>query len=52
MASLLVDRQGNPIDPEIAAKEMVRELSLIMCENGVYWNCDSCGCKDDPQRHT
>ena len=47
----LLDRQGNPIDPEIAADVMSKELSLIACENGVYWNCESCACTDDPQRH-
>ena len=51
MANHLVDRQGNKIDPEIAAKAMTKELSLIACENGIYWNCDTCACEDDNQRH-
>lgn len=51
MAKVLVDRQGNEIDPEIAAQVMSDELGLIQCENGVYWNCESCLCKDDPKRH-
>ena len=47
-----VDRQGIPIDPEIASTAMVIEHQRMMCENGVYWNCDHCACEDDPQRHT
>lgn len=48
---ILVDRQGIPVDSEIASHVYLLERSKMACENGIYWNCDSCACEDDNQRH-
>lgn len=47
----LLDRQGNPVDPQIALQVWGDEMDIESCENGIWWNCEFCMCKDDPQRH-
>jgi hypothetical protein len=47
MATPVLDRQGNPIDYEIA---MAEYLAIDWCQD-YFWNCDTCLCKDDPKRH-
>lgn len=41
------DLQGNVVDYEIALAEY---NSIDQCQD-YFWNCDTCLCVDDPQRH-
>jgi len=47
MATPLLDKQGNPIDYEIA---MAEYLAIDWCQD-YFWNCDTCLCTDNPKRH-